>query len=69
MNYDINLLRKKKVYVSPWDMYFASLREFSSVTVYLLLLCRHVSLLLDQGFKSQERCFFHPLSNDVTIGK
>lgn len=28
---------------------------------------RHVSLLLDQGFKSQERCFFHPLSNDVTI--
>ncbi|PON59840.1 YbaK/aminoacyl-tRNA synthetase-associated domain containing protein [Parasponia andersonii] len=28
---------------------------------------RHVSLLLDQGFKSQEHCFFHPLSNDVSI--
>ncbi|XP_062101210.1 uncharacterized protein LOC133807083 [Humulus lupulus] len=28
---------------------------------------RHVSLLLDQGFKSQERCFFHPLSNDMSI--
>ncbi|XP_010272801.1 PREDICTED: prolyl-tRNA synthetase associated domain-containing protein 1 [Nelumbo nucifera] len=28
---------------------------------------RHVSLLLDQGFKAQEFCFFHPLSNDVTI--
>lgn len=28
---------------------------------------RHVSLLLDQGFKSQEHCFFHPLSNDMTI--
>ncbi|PHU14607.1 hypothetical protein BC332_15812 [Capsicum chinense] len=28
---------------------------------------RCVSLLLDQGFKSQECCFFHPLSNDTTI--
>ncbi|PIN11394.1 Proline--tRNA ligase [Handroanthus impetiginosus] len=28
---------------------------------------RHVSLLLDQGFKTQERCFFHPLSNDMSI--
>ncbi|KAE8077430.1 hypothetical protein FH972_015995 [Carpinus fangiana] len=28
---------------------------------------RHVSLLLDQGFKGQERCLFHPLSNDMTI--
>ncbi|KAL8482141.1 hypothetical protein ACS0TY_028339 [Phlomoides rotata] len=28
---------------------------------------RHVSLLLDQGFKSQECCLFHPLSNDMTI--
>ncbi|KAF9608449.1 hypothetical protein IFM89_009815 [Coptis chinensis] len=28
---------------------------------------RNVSLLLDQGFKAQECCFFHPLSNDVTI--
>ncbi|KAH7654701.1 Proline--tRNA ligase protein [Dioscorea alata] len=26
-----------------------------------------VSFLLDQGFKSQECCFFHPLSNDTTI--
>ncbi|KAH1213318.1 Prolyl-tRNA synthetase associated domain-containing protein 1 [Glycine max] len=26
-----------------------------------------VSLLLDQGFKTQEFCFFHPLSNDMTI--
>ncbi|KAM3320083.1 hypothetical protein P3S67_007283 [Capsicum chacoense] len=24
--------------------------------------------LLDQGFKSQECCFFYPLSNDTTIG-
>ncbi|KAG6390388.1 hypothetical protein SASPL_148122 [Salvia splendens] len=29
---------------------------------------RNVSLLLDKGFKSQERCFFHPLSNDMSIG-
>ncbi|XP_047983529.1 prolyl-tRNA editing protein ProX-like isoform X2 [Salvia hispanica] len=28
---------------------------------------RHVSLLLDKGFKSQECCFFHPLSNDMSI--
>ncbi|XP_047957505.1 uncharacterized protein LOC125203236 [Salvia hispanica] len=28
---------------------------------------RNVSLLLDKGFKSQERCFFHPLSNDMSI--
>uniref|UniRef100_A0A2N9HMM3 YbaK/aminoacyl-tRNA synthetase-associated domain-containing protein n=1 Tax=Fagus sylvatica TaxID=28930 RepID=A0A2N9HMM3_FAGSY len=28
---------------------------------------RDVSLLLDQGFKGQERCLFHPLSNDMTI--
>ncbi|KAI5674806.1 hypothetical protein M9H77_15170 [Catharanthus roseus] len=28
---------------------------------------RHVSLLLDQGFKNQECCFFHPLSNDMSI--
>ncbi|XP_009609905.1 uncharacterized protein LOC107822207 isoform X2 [Nicotiana tabacum] len=28
---------------------------------------RHVSLLLDQGFISQDCCFFHPLSNDTTI--
>ncbi|XP_058089571.1 uncharacterized protein LOC131236437 isoform X2 [Magnolia sinica] len=28
---------------------------------------RAVSLLLDQGFKAQELCFFHPLSNDMTI--
>ncbi|KAL5558381.1 hypothetical protein UlMin_034592 [Ulmus minor] len=28
---------------------------------------RHVSLLLDQGFKSQEHCFFHPLSNDTSV--
>ncbi|KAK1302222.1 hypothetical protein QJS10_CPB12g01665 [Acorus calamus] len=28
---------------------------------------RDVSLLLDQGFKNQKFCFFHPLSNDVTI--
>ncbi|KAL2317782.1 hypothetical protein Fmac_031658 [Flemingia macrophylla] len=30
---------------------------------------RDVSLLLDQGFKTQEHCFFHPLSNDMTISK
>ncbi|XP_038714850.1 prolyl-tRNA synthetase associated domain-containing protein 1 [Tripterygium wilfordii] len=28
---------------------------------------RDVALLLDQGFKSQESCFFHPLSNDTSI--
>ncbi|CDP19122.1 unnamed protein product [Coffea canephora] len=28
---------------------------------------RSVSLLLDQGLKTQGHCFFHPLSNDVTI--
>ncbi|XP_042036923.1 uncharacterized protein LOC121782973 [Salvia splendens] len=28
---------------------------------------RNVSLLLDKGFKSQECCFFHPLSNDMSI--
>lgn len=27
-----------------------------------------VSLLLDQGFKSKQSCYFHPLTNDVTIG-
>ncbi|XP_062024656.1 uncharacterized protein LOC133740729 isoform X2 [Rosa rugosa] len=27
----------------------------------------NVSLLLDQKFKSQEFCFFHPLSNDMSI--
>uniref|UniRef100_A0A7N0VAN4 YbaK/aminoacyl-tRNA synthetase-associated domain-containing protein n=1 Tax=Kalanchoe fedtschenkoi TaxID=63787 RepID=A0A7N0VAN4_KALFE len=27
----------------------------------------HVSLLLDQVFKDKESCFFHPLSNDMTI--
>ncbi|KAH1096851.1 hypothetical protein J1N35_013772 [Gossypium stocksii] len=27
----------------------------------------HVSLLLDKGFKTQERCIFHPLSNDMSI--
>ncbi|CAN0892513.1 Prolyl-tRNA synthetase associated domain-containing protein 1 [Linum grandiflorum] len=28
---------------------------------------RDVSLLLDKGFKSQEHCFFHPLSNETSI--
>ncbi|CAJ2644214.1 prolyl-tRNA synthetase associated domain-containing protein 1-like [Trifolium pratense] len=28
---------------------------------------RDVSLLLDQGFKTQKHCFFHPLSNDTSI--
>ncbi|KAL7155901.1 hypothetical protein ABFS83_03G107200 [Erythranthe nasuta] len=28
---------------------------------------RQVSLLLDQGFKAHECCFFHPLSNDMSI--
>ncbi|CAN6239307.1 unnamed protein product [Urochloa humidicola] len=26
-----------------------------------------VSLLLDEGFKSKQSCYFHPLTNDVTI--
>lgn len=40
-----------------------------SVTPFALVndSARHVSLLLDQGFKTQECCFFHPLSNDTTI--
>lgn len=39
------------------------------VTPFALLneSARHVSLLLDQGFKTQECCFFHPLSNDMSI--
>ncbi|EEF48369.1 uncharacterized protein LOC8274099 [Ricinus communis] len=28
---------------------------------------RHVSLLLDKGFIAQEYCFFHPLSNNMSI--
>ncbi|KAI3522274.1 hypothetical protein L1887_11786 [Cichorium endivia] len=28
---------------------------------------QHISLMLDEGFKTQECCFFHPLSNDTTI--
>ncbi|XP_052201346.1 uncharacterized protein LOC127807498 [Diospyros lotus] len=28
---------------------------------------QHVSLLLDKGFKNQECCFFHPLSNEASI--
>ncbi|KAJ9673663.1 hypothetical protein PVL29_023303 [Vitis rotundifolia] len=28
---------------------------------------RHVSLFLDQGFKTEDFCFFHPLSNDMSI--
>ncbi|KAI3984128.1 hypothetical protein MKX01_035255 [Papaver californicum] len=39
------------------------------VTPFALLndSARNVTLLLDQGFKTQECCYFHPLSNDVTI--
>ncbi|PKA47570.1 senataxin [Apostasia shenzhenica] len=39
------------------------------VTPFALLndSARSVSLLLDGGFKAQERCLFHPLSNDMTI--
>ncbi|KVH88171.1 YbaK/aminoacyl-tRNA synthetase-associated domain-containing protein [Cynara cardunculus var. scolymus] len=39
------------------------------VTPFALLneSAQHVSLLLDQGFKTQECCFFHPLSNDTSI--
>ncbi|GAB2271488.1 hypothetical protein Dimus_006327 [Dionaea muscipula] len=28
---------------------------------------RHVSLLLDQGFRGKDLCIFHPLSNDMSI--
>ncbi|GLU01032.1 hypothetical protein SLE2022_183580 [Rubroshorea leprosula] len=40
-----------------------------SVTPFALVneTARNVSLLLDQGFRTQERCFFHPLSNDISI--
>ncbi|KAJ7965591.1 Prolyl-tRNA synthetase associated domain-containing protein 1 [Quillaja saponaria] len=39
------------------------------VTPFALLneSARDVSLLLDQGFRSQDFCFFHPLSNDMSI--
>ncbi|CAI9106015.1 OLC1v1005064C1 [Oldenlandia corymbosa var. corymbosa] len=39
------------------------------VTPFALLneSARDVSLLLDQGLRTKECCFFHPLSNDVTI--
>lgn len=43
------------------------------LTVLLLFFWLHfifwssVSLILDQGFKAQEFCCFHPLSNDMTI--
>ncbi|XP_044474792.1 uncharacterized protein LOC123202752 isoform X2 [Mangifera indica] len=40
-----------------------------SVTPFALVneSARDVGLLLDKGFKTQERCFFHPLSNDMSI--
>ncbi|XP_047342225.1 prolyl-tRNA synthetase associated domain-containing protein 1 [Impatiens glandulifera] len=40
-----------------------------SVTPFALVneSARHVSLLLDKGFKDQDLCIFHPLSNDVSI--
>ncbi|KAL6984389.1 hypothetical protein U1Q18_017766 [Sarracenia purpurea var. burkii] len=40
-----------------------------SVTPFALVndSARHVSLLLDKGFKDQECCFFHPLCNDTSI--
>ncbi|XP_031498945.1 uncharacterized protein LOC116263373 [Nymphaea colorata] len=40
-----------------------------SVTPFALVneSARSVGLLLDQGFKAQKRCFFHPLSNEMTI--
>ncbi|PIA47331.1 hypothetical protein AQUCO_01400179v1 [Aquilegia coerulea] len=44
-------------------------KAFNSVSCWIHYLCskRNVALLLDQGFKAQECCFFHPLSNDITI--
>ncbi|KAH9691078.1 tRNA edit domain-containing protein [Citrus sinensis] len=40
-----------------------------SVTPFALVneSARDVALLLDKGFKAQDRCFFHPLSNDMSI--
>nr|GME00544.1 prolyl-tRNA synthetase associated domain-containing protein 1 [Ipomoea batatas] len=40
-----------------------------SVTPFALVneSARHVSLVLDRGLKTQERCIFHPLSNDTSI--
>ncbi|XP_078157394.1 ybaK/aminoacyl-tRNA synthetase-associated domain-containing protein [Carex rostrata] len=40
-----------------------------SVTPFALIneSARPVSLLLDKGFKSQQYCLFHPLTNEVTI--
>ncbi|XP_022138900.1 uncharacterized protein LOC111009964 [Momordica charantia] len=43
--------------------------SLGSVTPFALInkTARDVALLLDQGFKSQEFCFFHPLSNETSI--
>lgn len=40
-----------------------------SVTPFALVneSARDVALLLDKGFKAQGQCFFHPLSNDMSI--
>ncbi|KAJ4700648.1 Prolyl-tRNA synthetase associated domain-containing protein 1 [Melia azedarach] len=40
-----------------------------SVTPFALVneSARDVGLLLDKGFKAQEQCFFHPLSNDMSV--
>lgn len=43
--------------------------RLGSVTPFSLIndTARHVSLLLDQGFKTQEKMFFHPITNDASI--
>lgn len=48
---------------------FSSLRSADCTRYALVPLCRNVALLLDQGFKNQDCCFFHPLSNDTSIGE
>jgi hypothetical protein len=40
----------------------------NTMLLIFVLLGSDVSLLLDQGFKSKQSCYFHPLTNDVTIG-
>lgn len=59
------------LFLSPSSPCFTIIYLFipSFMLSHIFSLCRHVSLLLDQGFKGQDRCLFHPLSNDMTICK
>jgi hypothetical protein len=52
-----------------WYFYIAFLSTLFDWYIQIVIFVGSaVSLLLDQGFKSKQSCYFHPLSNDVTIG-